>query len=104
MSSATSSSTRRPTLEVTGLAVVDDGVSSIQTRGHSPSICSRMSYDSVIGGSFARGSIQGEYLARGNLLGNRDLFVEMANLVDHYPLLLGIGVDELSAIEIKTRR
>jgi cyanophycinase len=81
----------------------------------------------VIGGSSAGASIQAEYLARGDPLGNRDIMaegyergfaflpgtavdqhftqrkrqVDMTQLVDAYPQLLGIGLDEGTAILVK---
>ena len=81
----------------------------------------------VIGGSSAGASIQGSYMARGNPLGNRDSMAEgyeiglgfltgvaidqhftqrnrlpdMTALVDTYPELLGIGLDEASSIIVR---
>jgi cyanophycinase len=81
----------------------------------------------VIMGSSAGASIQADYLARGNPLGNldimaegyerglgfikgvaidqhfaqRDRFADMATLVDTYPQLLGIGIDESTALIVK---
>jgi cyanophycinase-like exopeptidase len=81
----------------------------------------------VIGGSSAGASIQGSYMARGNPLGNRDSMAEgyeiglgfltgvaidqhftqrnrlpdMTALVDTYPELLGIGLDEASSIIVQ---
>lgn len=83
----------------------------------------------VIGGSSAGASIQGEYLARGNPLGpnqimaagyergldflhgvaidqhfaQRKRFKDLASLVDRYPQLLGIGLDEATAIIVQGR-
>jgi cyanophycinase len=81
----------------------------------------------VIGGSSAGASIQGDYLARGNPLGNLDImaagydrgfgflpgvaidqhfaqrnrFADMASLVKRYPQVLGIGIDEATALIVK---
>ena len=81
----------------------------------------------IIGGSSAGASIQGDYLARANPLGNRDImapgyekgfgflpgsaidqhfkqrnrFKDMSSLVDKYPQLLGIGIDEGTALVVK---
>jgi cyanophycinase len=81
----------------------------------------------VIGGSSAGASIQGGYLARANPLGNRDImadgyerglnflpgvaidqhfaqrkrFRDMTQLVQRYPQLLGIGIDEATAIVVQ---
>jgi cyanophycinase len=81
----------------------------------------------VIGGSSAGASIQAGYLARGDPLGNRDImadgyerglgflpgvavdqhfaqrnrFGDMASLVDRYPQLLGIGIDEATALVVE---
>lgn len=81
----------------------------------------------VVGGSSAGASIQGEYLARGNPLGNTDIIAEgyergfrflpgvaidqhftqrnrstdMARLVKRYPQLLGVGIDESTAIVVQ---
>ena len=81
----------------------------------------------VIGGSSAGASIQADYMARGNPLGNRDSMAEgyetglgflqgvaidqhftqrdrlpdMTALVDTYPKLLGIGLDEAAAIVVQ---
>jgi cyanophycinase len=81
----------------------------------------------VIGGSSAGASIQGGYLARANPLGNRDImadgyerglnflpgvaidqhfaqrkrFRDMTRLMRRYPQLLGIGLDEATAIVIQ---
>ena len=78
----------------------------------------------VIGGSSAGASIQAEYLARGNPLGNREImsegyerglrflpgvavdqhfaqrqrFADMSRLVETFPQLLGIGIDESTAL------
>lgn len=83
----------------------------------------------VIGGSSAGASIQGEYMARGNPLGSnqimadgyergldflhgvaidqhftqRNRFKDLASLVDRYPQLLGIGLDEGTAIVVQGR-
>ena len=80
----------------------------------------------VIGGSSAGASIQAEFMARGNPLGNRDImapgytrglgflpgaavdqhfaqrnrFADMASLVDRHPQLLGIGIDEATALVV----
>jgi cyanophycinase len=81
----------------------------------------------VIMGSSAGASIQADYLARANPLGNRDImaegyerglgfikgvaidqhfaqrerFEDMTTLVDRYPQLLGIGIDESTALIVK---
>jgi cyanophycinase len=81
----------------------------------------------VIAGSSAGASIQAEYMARGNPLGNLDIMAEgyerglgflkgaaidqhftqrgrqrdMTQLVDKYPQLLGIGIDETTAIVVQ---
>ncbi len=81
----------------------------------------------VIGGSSAGASIQGEYLARGSPLGNADIMAEgyergfnflpgvaidqhftqrgrapeMAKLIDRFPQLLGIGIDESTALVVQ---
>lgn len=81
----------------------------------------------VIGGSSAGASIQAEYLARGNPLGNtdmmargyerglgflpgaaidqhfrqRDRFKDLASIIDRYPQLLGIGIDEATALVVE---
>jgi len=81
----------------------------------------------VIGGSSAGASIQAEFLARGNPLGNLDImapgytrglgflpgaavdqhfaqrnrFPDMASLVDRHPQLLGIGIDEATALVVQ---
>ena len=81
----------------------------------------------VIGGSSAGASIQGDYLARGNPLGNLDImaagyergfgflpgvaidqhfaqrnrFADMASLVKRYPQVLGIGIDEATALIVQ---
>lgn len=81
----------------------------------------------VIGGSSAGASIQGGYLARANPLGNRDImadgyerglnflpgvaidqhfaqrrrFKDMTQLMETYPQLLGIGIDEATAIVVR---
>lgn len=81
----------------------------------------------VIGGSSAGASIQAGFLARGNPLGNRDImapgytrglgflkgvavdqhfaqrnrFPDMASLVDRHPQLLGIGIDESTALVVR---
>lgn len=81
----------------------------------------------VIGGSSAGASIQGGYLARANPLGNRDImadgyerglnflpgvaidqhfaqrrrFADMTQLMKTYPQLLGIGLDEATAIIVQ---
>lgn len=81
----------------------------------------------VIGGSSAGASIQGEYLARANPVANFDIMApgyerglgflngvaidqhftqrgrqkDMTTLVDRYPQLLGIGIDEATAIVVK---
>ena len=78
-------------------------------------------------GSSAGASIQADYLARANPLGNRDImaegyerglgfikgvaidqhfaqrkrFKDMSSLVDRYPQLLGIGVDEGTALIVE---
>ena len=81
----------------------------------------------VIGGSSAGASIQAAYMARGNPLGNREIMArgyerglgflrgvaidqhftqrrrgrDMTRLVDAYPKLLGIGIDEATAIIVQ---
>jgi cyanophycinase len=81
----------------------------------------------VIGGSSAGASIQADYLARGSPLNNFDImcegyerglgflpgvavdqhfsqrkrFAEMTDLVKAYPQLLGIGIDEATALIVK---
>ncbi|MBC8355381.1 MAG: cyanophycinase [Planctomycetes bacterium] len=81
----------------------------------------------VIGGSSAGASIQGEYLARGSPLGNREIMAEgyergfnflpgvaidqhftqrerlpdMMQLVKRFPQLIGLGVDEATAIVVQ---
>ena len=81
----------------------------------------------IVGGSSAGASIQGDYLARANPLGNRDImapgyergfgflpgsaidqhfkqrnrFKDMTSLVDQYPQLLGIGIDEGTALVVQ---
>lgn len=81
----------------------------------------------VIGGSSAGASIQPEYMARGNPLGNRDImaegyerglnflpgvavdqhfaqrkrFADMTSLVKTYPQILGIGIDEATALIVE---
>ena len=82
----------------------------------------------VIAGSSAGASIQGRYLARANPLGNIDIMAtgyergglgfisgvaidqhftqrgrqpDMSSLVNRYPQLLGIGIDETTAIVVK---
>ncbi len=81
----------------------------------------------VIGGSSAGASIQADYLVRGNPLGNhqmmaegyerglgflrgvaidqhfsqRDRLGDMTSLLDVYPQLLGIGIDEATAIVVQ---
>ena len=81
----------------------------------------------VIGGSSAGASIQGDYMARGNPLGPRDIMADgyesglrflkgvaidqhftqrnrlpdMSSLMKTYPQLLGIGIDETTAIIVK---
>ncbi len=81
----------------------------------------------VIGGSSAGASIQGGYLARANPLGNLDImadgyergfnflpgvaidqhfaqrrrFPDMTQLVNRYPQLIGIGIDEATAIVVR---
>ncbi len=81
----------------------------------------------IIGGSSAGASIQGDYLARANPLGNTDImapgyekgfgflpgsaidqhfkqrnrFKDMTSLVNRYPQLLGIGIDEGTALVVK---
>ena len=83
----------------------------------------------IIGGSSAGASIQGDYLARANPLGNREImapgyekgfgflpgsaidqhfkqrnrFKDMTSLVDKYPQLLGIGIDEGTALVVRGR-
>lgn len=84
----------------------------------------------VIGGSSAGASIQAEYLARGNPLGNREImsegyerglgflpgvavdqhfsqrerFEDMSRLVATFPQLLGIGIDESTALLVQGRK
>jgi cyanophycinase len=81
----------------------------------------------VVGGSSAGASIQGGYLARANPLGNREImadgyerglnflpgvaidqhfaqrgrFRDMTRLMKRYPQLLGIGIDEATAIVVR---
>jgi cyanophycinase len=81
----------------------------------------------VIGGSSAGATIQGEYLVRGNPLGNtdmmaegyergfgflpgvaidqhfaqRDRFRDLAAVVDRFPQVLGIGIDEGTALVVR---
>jgi len=81
----------------------------------------------VIAGSSAGASIQGEYMARGNPLGSEDImangyeaglgflkgvaidqhfskrnrFADLASLVNRYPQLLGIGIDESTALVVQ---
>ncbi len=81
----------------------------------------------VVMGSSAGASIQAEYLARGNPLGNLDImaegyeqglgflkgvavdqhfaqrkrFSDMASLVQRYPQILGIGIDEATALVVQ---
>lgn len=81
----------------------------------------------VIGGSSAGASIQGEVLARGNPLGNQEIiyegyerglgflpgaaidqhftqrnrFNDMKNLIAAHPQLLGIGIDEATALVVR---
>jgi len=81
----------------------------------------------VIGGSSAGASIQGSFLARGDPRGNREImaegyekgfgflpgvaidqhfaqrkrFPDMTRLVNRYPQLLGIGIDEATALVVK---
>ena len=81
----------------------------------------------VIGGSSAGASIQAEYLVRGNPLGNRDMmaagyqrgfgflpavaidqhfsqrkrFVDMTAVMKRHPQLLGIGIDESTALLVQ---
>ena len=83
--------------------------------------------DGVIAGSSAGASIQGEYMARGNPLGpnsivadgyerglgflngvaidqhftQRKRMPDMTSLMDRYPQLLGIGIDEATAIIVQ---
>lgn len=84
----------------------------------------------VIGGSSAGTSIQGEFMARGNPLGNREVFIEgyekgfgffpgaaidqhfsqrgrmpdLKRLMRTYPRLLGIGIDESTGIIVRRHR
>ncbi|MDG2012099.1 MAG: cyanophycinase, partial [Pirellulaceae bacterium] len=85
----------------------------------------------VIAGSSAGASIQARYLARANPLGNRDIMAtgyergglgfisgvaidqhftqrrrqtDMSDLVDRYPQLLGIGIDERTALLVQKSR
>ncbi len=81
----------------------------------------------VIGGTSAGASIQGEYMARGNPLGSKEImadgyerglgylpgvavdqhfternrFADLASLVDTYPQLLGVGIDESTALIVR---
>lgn len=81
----------------------------------------------VIGGSSAGASIQGDYMPRGNPLGNRDImsegyeqglgfltgvaidqhfaqrerFADMTSLIRTYPQLLGVGIDEGTALIVR---
>ena len=81
----------------------------------------------VIGGSSAGASIQAEYLVRGSPLGNREMmaegyerglgflpgaaidqhfaqrnrFADMTSVVERYPQLLGIGIDEGTALVVR---
>lgn len=81
----------------------------------------------VIGGSSAGATIQGDYLVRGNPLGNtdmmargyergfaflpgtaidqhfaqRDRFADLAAVVDRFPQVLGIGIDESTALIVR---
>ena len=81
----------------------------------------------IIGGSSAGASIQGDYLARANPLGNLDImapgyekgfgflpgsaidqhfkqrnrFKDMTSLVNRHPQLLGIGIDEGTALVVQ---
>lgn len=81
----------------------------------------------VIGGSSAGASIQPEYMARGNPMGSREImeegyerglgflpgvavdqhfsqrnrFGDLASLVDRYPQILGIGIDETTALVVE---
>ncbi len=81
----------------------------------------------MIGGSSAGATIQGDYLARGNPLGNLDIMAagyekglgflpgvaidqhfsqrnrlpQLKSLVLRYPQFLGIGIDESTAIYVK---
>ncbi|MEO8497299.1 MAG: cyanophycinase, partial [Planctomycetota bacterium] len=83
----------------------------------------------VIGGSSAGASIQGEYLARGSPLGNasimadgyergfsflpgtaidqhftqRERAADMAQLINRYPRLMGIGIDESTALVVQNQ-
>ncbi len=83
--------------------------------------------DGVIMGSSAGASIQAEYLVRGNPLGNQDMmaegyekglgflkgvaidqhfaernrFKDLASVVDRFPQILGIGIDEGTALIVK---
>jgi cyanophycinase len=92
-----------------------------------PLILAVLKHGGVIGGSSAGASIQGDYLARGNPLGNLDImaagyergfgflpgvaidqhfaqrnrFADMASLVKRYPQVLGIGIDEATALIVK---
>jgi cyanophycinase len=86
-----------------------------------------LSRGGVIGGSSAGASIQADYMVRGNPLGNRNIMAEgyerglgflkgvaidqhflklqrtadMSELMDRYPQLLGIGIDEGTAISVR---
>ncbi|CAN5916979.1 hypothetical protein BH23PLA1_BH23PLA1_32430 [soil metagenome] len=81
----------------------------------------------VIGGSSAGATIQGDYLVRGNPLGNTDMmadgyergfaflpgvaidqhfaqrrrFDDLAGVVDRFPQILGIGIDEATALIVE---
>lgn len=84
----------------------------------------------VIGGSSAGASIQGDYMPRGNPLGNREImaegyerglgfltgvaidqhfaqrdrFADMTSLIQTHPQLLGIGIDEGTALIVRESR
>ena len=86
-----------------------------------------LSRGGVIGGSSAGASIQAEFMVRGNPLGNRDpmaagytrgfgfikgcgidqhfaqrsRFADMSAVVDKHPQLLGIGIDEATALIVE---
>jgi len=92
-----------------------------------PAIRGVLERGGVIGGSSAGASIQAEYLARGNPLGNADImaegyergfaflpgtavdqhfsqrnrFADMLMLVKRFPQLLGIGIDESTALIVR---
>ena len=102
-------------------------VDAYQNTAAEPAINRLLERGGVIGGSSAGASIQGEYLARGNPLGNLDIMAagyerglgflpgvaidqhftqrnrlpQLKQLVQRYPQYLGIGIDESTAIYVK---